>query len=133
MPRRNLARRFEPRYGIGQSTLDAEAKWVERELEDQLVNSTNELRERLSELHTKMAAAEEGLKTTLGRLPDRERLALKCMLARDVFHVAVLYETFLRMSQVVQNATGAATKAPPEFDRGGDAAPPLVFHESLFD
>jgi hypothetical protein len=122
-----------PRYGVNQSMLDAECKWVEWELEDKLVHSTNELRESLAEGRAKVSATEAGLRKTLAKLPDRERLALKSMLARDVFHVAVLYETFLRMSQVVQNATGAATKAPPEFDRGGDAAPPLVFHESLFD
>src|SRR5580658_1194247 len=107
MPRRKLARRFEPRYGVSQSMVDVEAKWVERELEDHLLASTNDLRKRLSEIHARVATAEEGLKATIGRLPDRERLALKCMLARDVFHIAALYETFLRSSQLVQVATGA--------------------------
>ena len=133
MPRRNLARRFEPRYGVGQSMVDAEAKWVERELEDQLINSTNELRERLSELHAKVGSAEEGLKTTLSRLPDRERLALKCMLARDVFHIAALYETFLRSSPLVQGATGAIHETPEEVDRQGEPHPALVFQHSLFE
>jgi uncharacterized protein (UPF0305 family) len=113
--------------------VDAEAKWVERELEDQLINSTNELRERLSELHAKVGSAEEGLKTTLSRLPDRERLALKCMLARDVFHIAALYETFLRSSPLVQGATGAIHETPEEVDRQGEPHPALVFQHSLFE
>lgn len=110
MPRRKLARRFEPRFGVSQSMVDVEAKWVERELEDHLLASTNDLRKRLSEIHAKVAAAEEGLKTAIGRLPDRERLALKRMLARDMFHIAALYETFLRSSPVVQGATGASQR-----------------------
>src|ERR1017187_9704707 len=107
MPHRNIARRFEPRYGVSQPMVDMEAKWVERELEDQLVFSINELRKKLSDIQAKVASAEQGLKTTLSRLPDRERLALKYMLARDVFHMAALYETFLRSSRLVQSATGA--------------------------
>ncbi len=110
MPRKKLSRRFEPRFGVSQSMVDVEAKWVERELEDHLLASTNDLRKRLSEIHAKAVTAEEGLKTTIGRLPDRERLALKCMLARDMFHIAALYETFLRSSLVVQNATGVSRR-----------------------
>src|SRR5580698_7564156 len=79
MPRRKLSRRFEPRFGVSQSMVDVEAKWVERELEDHLLASTNDLRKRLSEIHAKVAAAEEGLRLIIGQLPDRERLALKCM------------------------------------------------------
>ncbi len=112
--------------------VDIEAKWVERELEDQLLASTNDLRKRLSEIHAKVATAEEGLKTTIGRLPDRERLALKCMLARDMHHIAALYETFLRSSQHVQDATGAVHETPEEVDRQGEPRAVLVFQQSLF-
>jgi len=133
MPRKNLLRRFLPRVGVSQSMLDHECKWVERELDDKLIHSTNELREILAELRQKVSVSEAGLQQVLSKLPDRERLALKCMLARDVFHIAALYETFLRMSPAVQNATGAVTQAPPEVDRDGEPSPPLVFHQSLFD
>jgi hypothetical protein len=133
MPRRKLSRRFEPRFGVSQSMVDVEAKWVERELEDHLLASTNDLRKRLSEIHAKVATAEEGLNTTIGRLPDRERLALKCMLARDVYHIAALYETFLRSSQHVQSATGAIREMPEEVDRRGESRPVLVFQQSLFE
>lgn len=132
MPRRNLARRFEPRYGVNQSMVEAECKWVKREMEDKLLCSTNELRERLSEIHGKVAAAEDGLRAAFGRLPDRERLALKCMIARDMFHIAALYETFLRSSQYVKGASGALTETPEEIDRQGEPRPVLVFQQSLF-
>lgn len=132
MPRKKLARRFLPRYGVGQSMLDAECKWVERELDDKLVHSANELRERLDELHRKVSSSEASLREALAKLPDRERLALKCMLARDVFHIAVLYETFVRSSPLVQNVTGSITKASEEVDPQGETRPVLVFQESLF-
>ena len=132
MPRRKLSRRFEPRFGVSQSMVDVETKWVQREFEDQLLSSTNDLRKRLSESYAKVSVAEEGLKTTIGRLPDRERLALKGMLARDVFHIAALYETFLRSSQVVQGVTGAVHETPEEVDRQSEPRPVLVFQQSLF-
>ena len=132
MPRKILARRFESRYGVNQAMLEVEAKWVERELEDRLLISTDELRKKLSDTQANVAAAEKGLREILGRLPDRERLALKGMLARDVFHIAVLYESFLRGSQLVQGATGARQETPEEVDRKGDARRALVFQESLF-
>jgi len=133
MPRKNLARRFEPRYGVSQSMLEVEAKWVERELEDHMLLSTDELRKTLSNTQTKVGSAEKGLQEILGRLPDRERLALKGMLARDVLHIAALYETFLRGSQLFQGATGARQETPEEVDRKGEARCVLVFQEALFE
>jgi hypothetical protein len=132
MPHRNLARRFEPRYGATQPMVDMEAKWVERELEDQLVFPINELRKNLSDIQAKVASAEQRLEATLGRLPDRERLALKYMLARDVFHMAALYETFLRYSPLVQGATGTVNETPEEVDQQGEPRPVLIFQQSLF-
>jgi hypothetical protein len=133
MPRKKLARRFEPRYGVSQSMIDVEAKWVERELADHLLLSTNELRKNLSDIQAKVASAEVGLREILSRLPDRERLALKGMLARDVFHIAALYETFIRGSQLVQGATGARQETPEEVDQKGNARRALVFREALFE
>ena len=113
--------------------LDHECKCVEREFDDILVRSANELRERLGGLRQGVRTTEEGLQATFARLPDRERLALKCMLARDVFHMAKLYEAFLRTSPAVANAIGAAKAAPPEIDRSGETQSVLVFQQSLFD
>jgi hypothetical protein len=113
--------------------LDAEAKWVERELEDKLIHSTNELKETLAELRGKVSLTEAGLQKTLAKLPDRERLALKSMLARDVFHVAVLYETFLRSSPLIHNTPTVDIDIPQEIDPKDQAATVLVFKESLFE
>jgi hypothetical protein len=133
MPRRKLARRFEPRYGVNQSMLEVESKWVERELEDQLISSTSDLRKHLADTRAKAATTEECLQATLSRLPDRERLALKAMIARDVFHMGALYESFLRSSKIVGAATGSSRETPEEIDQQGAARSVLVFQDSLFD
>ena len=132
MPRRILARRFEPRYGVNQLMLDAEAKWVAREFEDYQLFSINDLREKLHERQTGFALAEEHLSDAINRLPVRERLAIKCMLARDIFHIAKLFETFLQASPGVQEATGASSPMPEEV-RDDEPLPVLKFAASLFD
>jgi len=132
MPRRKLARRFEPRYGISQITLDEETKWVKRELEDRLLMSTTDLHKGLSAMQLKVAKSEATLQAIFDQLPDRERLALKSMLARDVFHIALLYETAFRLSQSLQQASGPSTPAAEEVDRNDDPRPALVFSQSLF-
>ncbi len=132
MPRRKLARRFEPRYGVSQSMVETEVKWVQRELEDHLLLSITDLRKRLSEIGNKVSLAEQSLRSSLNRLPDRERLALKCMLARDIFHIAALYETSLRSTRAVEEATGTSVPTAEEKDANDEPQPVLVFSESLF-
>jgi tetrahydromethanopterin S-methyltransferase subunit B len=129
MPRRKLARRFEPRYGVSQSTLDVESGYLARELEDQLLLSTNELREKLSKLRDEINKLELELQSRLTRIPERERLALQSMLARDFWHMAMLYKTFLASSSVVE-ASGAVSPVPLEVDRNRDGLP---FKETLFE
>jgi len=134
MPRKKLVRRFDPRFGgVSQSMLDAEAAYVAREFEDQLLYSIADLRKCLDGVQAKTAACEGNLKAILDRLPDRERLALKYMLAADICHIALLYETFLRSSKAVSEATGQRSPAPEEVAGGNDTRPVLVFRHSLFE
>src|SRR5438552_2414468 len=63
----------------------------------------------------RIAGAEEELQQKLSCLPDRERLALRCMLVRDAFHMARLYATFLAASSVAE-ATGLSQPVPEEVD-----------------
>jgi hypothetical protein len=132
MARSKLARRFEPRGGVSQPMLDSEARFVARELDDYLLYSIADLRGKLSEIQRKIAAAEYEVQAKLSRLPDRERLALRCMLARDMYHIAMLYSTFVSTPEVAE-ATGTASPAPEEIDRATDAPrPALPFCEWLF-
>jgi hypothetical protein len=96
MPRRRLARRFEPRYGVSEYMVQQEAVWLARELDDHLLWSTLQLQERLARLHPRTIAADANIQLQIESLPQRESLALRSMLARDFYHVLALYEKFFR-------------------------------------
>jgi hypothetical protein len=133
MPRRKLARRFEPRYGVSQTMLDAECRYIARELEDYLLQSTNELRETLGKRQALIGTAEEELQAAFRPLPDRERLALRCMFARDCWHMAMLYKQYLgKPDTQVATATGPSSPAPEELDQQDEPVPMLPFKETLF-
>ena len=132
MARSKLARRFEPRGGVSASMLDLECKYVGRELDDYLLYSLADLRKKLRELQGKIAPVEEQLQQRLAALPDRERLALRSMVARDLFHVGMLYLSFIRSSPIVE-ATGTATPASEEVDEKTEEPKAMLqFKEWLF-
>src|SRR4051812_3565871 len=64
--------------GVNQVVLDVESKYVARELEDQLIHSMNELKEKLAKWCELTTIAEEELLAKLAGMPDRERLAIRC-------------------------------------------------------
>jgi hypothetical protein len=111
--------------------LDVECKYVGRELEDYLLQSTHELQEKLGVLRERTNIAEEELQLKLAALADREHLALRCMLARDIWHMAMLYLTFLGSAPQPQAAVGATTKA--KLDASVTPPPILPFKDTLFE
>jgi hypothetical protein len=133
MPRKKLARRFEPRFGVNQVMLDTEVKWVQRELDDHLLLSLTDLHKNLADVQLKVARVEATLQLKLRGLPDRERLALKGMIARDVLHIGLLYQTFLQSSPTVEQATGVSQTSAEEVDQDGESLPVLLFPPSLFE
>jgi hypothetical protein len=127
MPRKNTCRRFDARFGVSEAMLEAEGVYVGQEFRDYETLSIKDLREKLRDLRTKIVPAEANLQLTLAHLPDHERLAVRCMLARDVFHIAALYERFLRGVE-----TTGHTQTRPEELKGDEPAPVLLFADSLF-
>jgi hypothetical protein len=132
MPRRNLARRFEPRYGVSQSMLDIEAKYVGRELNDYLIHSTNELKEKLSSRQKLIETAEQELSAKFAMLPTRERIALRAMFTRDCWHMAALYLTAVD-SRKFDVDTTPPRLAAEELNEDGEPRPILQFKATLFD
>jgi hypothetical protein len=66
-------------------------------------------------------------------MPTHERLALRCMLARDFYHIAALYELFFQ-TPTVADATGA--KSPTvseELTKDDEPAAIEPWSEWLFD
>ena len=95
MPRQKLARRFEPRAGVSQLAIDAEAKYVAREVEDYLLYSITDLKEKLAERRRLLDQVQQELEQLLVNLPERQHLAVQCILHRDFHHMGVLYRTYL--------------------------------------
>ena len=102
MARKKLARRFEPRGGVSQPMLEAECRFISRELEDYLLLSITDLRQKLNERPKRIAELEPHLQRLLSALADRERLALRCIIARDVFHIISLFLTFVQSPDAPQ-------------------------------
>jgi len=131
MPRKQMARRFEPRYGISESMLELEAKYLGREIEDYRVFSINDLREKLADWQMKLTTAESNLSFSIQRLPDQERLILRCMVARDIWHIAQLYQRYFQSDSSTED-TGDITEMAEEY-RDDEPIPVLPFQETLFE
>src|SRR5689334_2620578 len=99
MPRKKL-RRFDPRFGVSEQMLEAEGIYVGQEFRDHQSSSITQLKEWLTQRQTLIVTTGANLDHVLRSLPDRERLILRCMIARDFYHMAALYERFLRQPEV---------------------------------
>ena len=132
MPRKKAARRFDPAPGVSQAMLDAESQYISRELEDYLLLSTDELREKLDDRQNRIAISEKNLQAKLVTLPNRERLALRTMLARDCPHIGLLYLTFLNSAAAPQASRFKASTLE-ELNQHEESRRVLPFKESLFD
>lgn len=132
MARKKLARRFDPRGGVSQSMVDAESRYVAKELEDYLLLSITDLRDALGKRQRSVEEHEDQLQQFFAVLADRERLALRCMLARDISHIAALYIAFMTSTDAPQT-TGATCHRPEEQNEQDEPRPALPFNEWLFE
>src|SRR5258706_6560504 len=110
MPRKKLIRRFEPRYGVSQELVDLESKYVAREHEDYLLGSIDDLRKRLEQIRICWRRADEAAESLIGLQGEREALAYRCLIARDLYHILELYCTCMRAN--LPEGSGDAAKLP---------------------
>lgn len=129
MPRKHLARRFEPRFGVSQIVIDEESKYVARELEDRLVWSAEKLTDHLSKVRAQLDRIELELQSHLSPLSPLEQLALRGMLARDFLHIAVLYRTLLTSHRTGDDVRGGTPLEHPSVE---NPEPVVPFRETLF-
>jgi hypothetical protein len=127
MPRKKLARRFDPIRGVNRPMLEVEAQYVAKEIEVYVRLSANELRKMIAERKAKRHTAEGRLVQWLGSLPEHARLALECLVIRDAYHLLELY--ILYVGTAFQDRQPASDKIGVR----PVGQEPLVFSESLFD
>lgn len=126
MPRKNLARRFDPRGGVSQIVLDEEARHLAQELEDYTMLSTMNLNQMLDERRGKLDILQQELQPLIDGLAERTQLAVLSVLYRDFAHMAALYLAYLRPKDddpAPGHAATLATKPAPA---------PVPFREWLF-
>jgi hypothetical protein len=131
MPRKKLIRRFEPRYGVSRDMLEVETKYVAREFEDSCLYSTADLTARLATIRAAWAQSDQVLENAVRALPDRERIAIQCLVARDLFHLIELYCTYLQVpSAPPSRLTRSTSEKAPKDEPGHERM--LPFSEWLF-
>lgn len=120
-------RRFEPWCGVSRAAIEQEAIAVHREVGNYLLLSLADLREKLSERGTRWNHADEALHAAVTALPECERLAIQCLVVRDLHYVVELYLEWCRTH--APKAEAPAPLAPPPPAEGPRAVP---FSEWLF-
>jgi hypothetical protein len=131
MPRKKL-RRFDPRFGVTEQMLEAEGVYLGQEFRDHDSCSMAQLREWLKQRQTLLTTAGAHLDLILRGLSNRERLILRCLIARDMYHVAALYQLFLEEPHVA-DAAGPSKLVDEELTPQEEPIPAVPFTEWLFE
>jgi hypothetical protein len=124
MPRQKKARRFDPRYGVGQAALDVEAEYLRREVDDYAIMAPADVESRRAERHNNCERTWKHLCLILESVPEHDQQVIQALLFRDLWLVLELYRTYL------QPRDAPATSVPPP-----DTVPekPPEFSQFLFD
>ena len=123
MPKMIGRRRFDdPRYGVSEAMVEAESRELGRELDSYLLQSLTELKENSDARLRVYREQDQSLRVAITGLPERERLAMMCILGRDLILVQAVFAAFLQRQNL------------PPAKVGTEAAPPapLPFSEWLF-
>ena len=126
MPRRNRARRFEPRYGVSQATLDVEAGYLTHEADDYSVFAPSDLDAKRIERHANGKHCWEHLQKLLESLGEQDQRIIHCLFFRDIHQLLELYLTYIRPK--VSSAPTASLPLPKR-----NKPESAYFNEWLFD
>jgi hypothetical protein len=129
MPGRKLARRWDPRFGVSRQMLEVESTYVAREKEDYLLLSVDDLQGRLASLRSAWGASDAVLEHAFGELPERDRLALSCLVVRDLYFVLELHCTHLGRPT---GSSPTESRSPPPHMPNTSESKTVPFNEWLF-
>jgi hypothetical protein len=113
MPRRNKARRFEPRYGVSQAALEVEAGYLGREVEDYQVFAASDLEAKRVERQADCEHSWKHLHLLLDGMSEAEQRIIHCLVFRDLYLALELYLTYVKSrSPEASSASPSPVKAP---------------------
>jgi hypothetical protein len=136
MPRKRLIRRFEPRYTVSQEMVDRESKYVHLEHADYLLGSIHDLHEQFEKWRPLWQQVNESAEILIVQQGEREALAYRCMIVRDLYHILELYCACMRKDlpeHSGQDAIKSAPLKPKRVEEEGSAAAIVPFSEWLFE
>ena len=113
MPRKKLLRRFDPRGVVSQIVVDEEAKHVAREAENYAVLARSDVETKLVERHANAEHCWRHLQELLSRTAEHERVIIRCLLFRDLYHILELYLAYVRTVQPERAAAPVTPGAVP--------------------
>jgi len=136
MPRKKLIRRFEPRYTVSQEMVDRESKYIHLEHADYLLGSIHDLHEELEKWGPLWRQINQIAESLIEQQGEREALAYRCMIIRDLYHILELYCTCMRKDLPEHSGQASVKSAPPKPTRvqeEGSATAIVPFSEWLFE
>jgi hypothetical protein len=126
MPRRKLARRFDPIRGVSMIAVEEEAKHLCREVENREMLSASDVDIRLSEVRGKSKQTWDHLCLLLNHASEKERRIIHSLLFRDFHHILELYLCHIRTKHPELSAPSPPPVKPKKSADG-------EFSEWLFD
>jgi hypothetical protein len=126
-------RRFDPFGGVSRHMIVSESKHLAQEMQSYMLLSLNELKQKLSERGEMWHHADEALHAAVLALPERDRLAVQCLLIRDQVYLQELYLEYLRTTQPEGVAPIEPPAEAPSEQLSQAHARHLAFNDWLFD
>lgn len=124
MGKQRRARRFDPHYPISASSMEAEAEYVRREVDDYSVLAPSDVETWRAERHANCVTTWQSISLITEAIAERDRRIIQALLFRDLWYVLELYKTHL------QPICRELPAAPP---KPAKKSTPLPFSDFLFE
>lgn len=95
MPRPKKARRFDPLFPISAASIEVEAEYLRREVDNYAVLAPSDVETKRIERHANCQNTWKHLHLIMDAMPERDQRVLHALLFRDIWYVLELYRTYL--------------------------------------
>jgi hypothetical protein len=126
VPRKKTLRRFDPSGVVSQIVVDEEAKHVAREVANYALLARSDIETKLVERYANVEHCWRHLQELLSATAEHERVIIRGLLFRDLYHILELYLAYVRTVQPERAAAPLTPGAVPTEAEG-------KFAEWLFD